>query len=93
MQPFCEWAVSDLDPQRSMHRPIKVAHSSFVEESHMTKNTASDYIFSNEKINVSLSTVITCYNEPFWFPIEKFDHQKKSLDSKWGSFDKVWYSC
>ncbi len=40
-QPFCEQAVSDLD--RSMHRSlwVQVAHSSFIEGSLMTKNTAS----------------------------------------------------
>jgi hypothetical protein len=27
-----------------MHRPVKVAHSSFIEGSHMTKNTASAYM-------------------------------------------------
>jgi hypothetical protein len=32
-----EKAVSDLDPYRFMHRPIKVAHSLFIEGSHMTK--------------------------------------------------------
>jgi hypothetical protein len=39
--PFYEWAVSDLD--RSMHRSlwVYVAHSSLIEGSHMTKNTAS----------------------------------------------------
>jgi hypothetical protein len=38
---FYEWAVSDLD--KSMHIPqwVKVAHSSFIEASHTTKNTAS----------------------------------------------------
>jgi hypothetical protein len=33
-------AVSDLDPKRSMHRPVQVTHSSFIEGSHTTKNTA-----------------------------------------------------
>ncbi len=41
MQPFYEQAVSDLGPWRSVHRPVKVAHSLFIEGSHMTKNTAS----------------------------------------------------
>jgi hypothetical protein len=40
-QPFYERAVSDLDPWRYMHRPVKVAHSSVIEWSHTTKNTAS----------------------------------------------------
>ncbi len=40
-RPFYERAVSDLDPQRYMHRPVKVAHSSFIDWSHTTKNTAS----------------------------------------------------
>ncbi len=41
VQPFYERAVSDRD--RSMHRAlwVLVAHSSFIEGSHMTKNTAS----------------------------------------------------
>jgi hypothetical protein len=40
-QPFYELTVSDLE--RPMHRPlwVWVAHSSFIEGSHMTKNTAS----------------------------------------------------
>jgi hypothetical protein len=40
LQSFYEWAVSNLDSQRSMHKPVLVAHSSFIEWSHMTKNTA-----------------------------------------------------
>ncbi len=44
VQPFYEWAVGDLDSKRYMHRPVKVAHSSFIEGSHTTKNTASGYI-------------------------------------------------
>ncbi len=41
VRPLYEWAVSDLD--RSMHRSlwVLVAHSSFIEGCHMTKNTAS----------------------------------------------------
>jgi hypothetical protein len=41
VRPFYEWAVSDVD--RSMHRSlwVLVAHSLFIEGSHMTKNTAS----------------------------------------------------
>ncbi len=41
VRPFYERSVSDLD--RSMHRSlwVYVAHSSFIEGSHMTKNTAS----------------------------------------------------
>jgi hypothetical protein len=41
--PFYEWAVSNLD--RSMHRSlwVLVAHSLFIEGSHMTKNTASGF--------------------------------------------------
>ncbi len=40
VRPFYEWAMSDLD--RSMHRSlwVQVAHSSFTEGSHTTKNTA-----------------------------------------------------
>jgi hypothetical protein len=33
--------VSDLDQKRSIHRHVKVVHSSFIEGPHMTKNTAS----------------------------------------------------
>ncbi len=47
MRPFYKQAVSDLDPYRSMHRAVLVAHSSFIEGSHMTKNTASDLIVSS----------------------------------------------
>ncbi len=41
VRPFDERAVSDLD--RSMHRSLwaLVTHSSFIEGSHTTKNTAS----------------------------------------------------
>jgi hypothetical protein len=43
VRPFFERAVSNLD--RSMHISlwVKVAHSSFIEGSHATKNTASGY--------------------------------------------------
>jgi hypothetical protein len=43
VRPFYEWAVSDLD--RYMHRSlwVLVTHSSFIERSHMTKNTASAF--------------------------------------------------
>ncbi len=41
VRPFYERVVSDLGPQRSIHRPVWVAHSSFIEGSHTTKNTAS----------------------------------------------------
>ncbi len=42
--PFYEWAVSNLD--RSMHTSlwVLVAHSSFIEVFHMTKNTASGFL-------------------------------------------------
>jgi hypothetical protein len=42
VRPFYEQAVSDLD--RSMHISlwVKVAHNSFIEGSHMTKNMASE---------------------------------------------------
>ncbi len=42
VRPFYEQAVSDLD--RSMHRSlwVQVAHNSFIEGSHATKNTASE---------------------------------------------------
>jgi hypothetical protein len=41
VRPFCEQALSNLD--RPMHRSLWtwVAHSSFIEGSHMTNNTAS----------------------------------------------------
>ncbi len=32
--------MSDLDSLRSIHRPVYVAHSSFIEGSHTAKNTA-----------------------------------------------------
>jgi hypothetical protein len=51
VQPFHECAVSNLDPQRSMHRPVEVAHSSFIEGSHMTKNTASGIIASLKNLD------------------------------------------
>ncbi len=43
VQPFYECAVSNLDPKRSMHRPVQVAHSSFIRGSHMTKNMAAGH--------------------------------------------------
>ncbi len=43
-RPCYEGAVSDLDPKRSMHKPVQVAHSLFIEGSHTTKNTASRLI-------------------------------------------------
>jgi hypothetical protein len=39
--------VSNLDPERSMHRLVLVAHSSFIEGSHTTKNTASAYFIKH----------------------------------------------
>jgi hypothetical protein len=33
--------VSDLDTRRSIHRPVLVTQSSFIEGLHVTKNTAS----------------------------------------------------
>ncbi len=47
VRPFCERAVSDLGPQRSLNRPVQVAHSSFTEGSHTAKNTASGSCISN----------------------------------------------
>ncbi len=41
VRPFYERAVSNIDPKRSMYRPVQVAHSLFVEGSHTTKNTGS----------------------------------------------------
>ncbi len=48
--PFYEWAVSNLD--RSMHRSlwVWVAHGSFVEGSHTTKNMASGSVFDKSHI-------------------------------------------
>jgi hypothetical protein len=37
-----EQAVSDLDPQRSMHRPVYFTHRLFIEWLNTTKNTASE---------------------------------------------------
>jgi hypothetical protein len=50
VRPSYEWAVSDQD--RSMHISLwaLVAHSSFIEGSHMAKNTASGlshFMFQN----------------------------------------------
>ncbi len=39
--PLYERAVINLEPWRSMHRPVEVAHSSFIEGAHMTKSLAS----------------------------------------------------
>jgi len=33
-----------------MHRPVKVAHSSHIEESHMTKHTASGLTMENRLV-------------------------------------------
>ncbi len=44
VRPFCERAVSDLNPVRYIHRPVQVAHSSFIEGSLTTKNTASEQV-------------------------------------------------
>jgi hypothetical protein len=41
VQPFYEWAMSDLDKSMHISLWVKVAHTSFIEGSHMTKNTAS----------------------------------------------------
>ncbi len=49
VRPFCERAVSDLDPQRYIHRPVQVAHSSFIGGSHTTKNTDSDHLALEKK--------------------------------------------
>ncbi len=43
LRPFYEPAVSDLDPQRFMHRPVQVAHNSFIDGLHTTKNMSSDF--------------------------------------------------
>ena len=42
--------MSDLGPYRSMHRPVKVTHSLFIEGSHTTKNTASGLLTGEPKI-------------------------------------------
>ncbi len=52
-----------------MHRPVKVAHSSFIEWSHTTKNTASGYIFDLVPFFVS---VLNCLSAPAG-PGEKLD--------------------
>ncbi len=46
---FYEQAVSNLDPYRSIHRPVQVTHSWFIEGSHTTKNTASENIHLKHK--------------------------------------------
>jgi hypothetical protein len=38
--------LCDIDPWRSMHKPVLVAHSSFIEGSHMTKNKATGYHYA-----------------------------------------------
>ncbi len=50
VRPFYERAVSNHD--RSMHRFlwVYVIHSSFIEGSHMTKNTASEQRLQKEKL-------------------------------------------
>ncbi len=61
VRPFYERAVSDLGPQRSMHTPIQVAHSSFIQGSHMTKNTASDHILQIIKFEKSNFYVVPSF--------------------------------
>jgi hypothetical protein len=40
-----------------MHRLVKVAHSSFIEASHMTKNTAPDF---NDQFQIQSLKLVTC---------------------------------
>ncbi len=47
VRPYFEHAVSDLDTQRSMHRPVQVTQSSFIEGLHRTKKMASAAILIN----------------------------------------------
>ena len=82
MRPLYERAVSNLD--RSMHRSlwVLVAHSSFIEGSRMTKNTASA-LFKQKVVEqkiffcpINLSTVFPLYSCPtkFWFFQENSSH-------------------
>jgi hypothetical protein len=43
--------MNDLDPKRSMYRPVSVAHSSFIEGSRTTKNTVSGHSDDRHWIN------------------------------------------
>jgi len=59
MRPFYEQAVSNLD--RSMHRSLwaKVAHSSSIEGSQMTKNTASGLKSHEHLYSIACNLVYT----------------------------------
>jgi len=48
-----------------MHRPVKVAHSSFIEGSHMTKNTAFGHVVSVEPKWLTLLSESTSYCRSF----------------------------
>ncbi len=71
VQPSYEWAVSDLDMSMNIFLWVLVAHSSFTEGSHMTKNTASENLFRsiwcNWEWNSSWVSVSTRMKN-FWCP-------------------------
>ncbi len=72
VQPFYERAVSDLD--RSVHRSywVQVAHRSFIEGSHMTKNMASVFIDNaSKKVLQFLMPVEPIYSKNFCFNEQK----------------------
>ncbi len=60
MQPFYEQVLSDLDAKRSMQRPVYVAHSSFIEGSHMTNNTDSEVIDIVSEMRYALLRYVNC---------------------------------
>ncbi len=59
VRPFYERAESNLNPCRSMHKSVQVAHSSFIEGSHTTKNTASVFVIIFLKHNLFRKIGIT----------------------------------
>ncbi len=60
VRPFYEQAVSNID--RSFHRSLWVseAHRSFIEGSHMTKNTASENIRLKQN-NLTVTNALAYY--------------------------------
>jgi hypothetical protein len=71
VRPFYERAVSKLDPERSMHRPVQVTHSSFTGGSHTIKNTASDQLHAVMNI--------LCYNFMSWIPHRRTLFSQKGM--------------
>ncbi len=88
MQPFYERAMSKLD--RSMHRSLWAlfAHSSFIEVSHMTKNTDSELPPAKNKIlnrtQLQNQTVLVGrVNRPLFFSRQNWLlRQKKNFEEK-----------